>query len=331
MCLPKLEAQCYEFIVQHASEVFGNDGVKNLPKEVLLGMIQGDDLDVKEELVFEMLIIWCAANKSVGRSAKEEFAAFLPSVRFGVMSHVFLNEVVRPYTADGMVPYDTFVQALLAQLDECKCKAGAKRALEGDDERNTKRRRGGGFVSWVLGAGLRMRGGELKALKKPCNNNDAMCCVSEKSISWSEERQWVEWTVESTARRYYIGFSERDSAYERLSPWDDLAYSVCLQSKAKLLATARHDKDKDNSSDDSDSDNSSDDDQEEETSKKRSFEKGDRIKIVVTGSVVSYEHNDEVFFTSTFAPVFPLRVHGVFRYKGTVASGVKLCTCSNGA
>jgi hypothetical protein len=37
---------------------------------------------------------WCEANKSGGQSVKDEFAAFLPSVRFAAMSHVFLYQAV---------------------------------------------------------------------------------------------------------------------------------------------------------------------------------------------------------------------------------------------
>jgi hypothetical protein len=113
--------------------------VKHLPKDSLLSMVQGDQLHVGEEAVFDAVLCWCDANKGEGKSAQDEFAAFLPAIRFAAMSHVFLHKRVTP---SGMVPNDVVMAAFVAQLDNPALQHTGKRALEGgkECERSTKRR-----------------------------------------------------------------------------------------------------------------------------------------------------------------------------------------------
>jgi hypothetical protein len=86
------------------------------------------------------VLCWCDANKGEGKSAQDEFAAFLPAIRFAAMSHVFLHKRVTP---SGMVPNDVVMVAFAAQLDNPALQHPGKRALEGgkECERSTKRRR----------------------------------------------------------------------------------------------------------------------------------------------------------------------------------------------
>jgi hypothetical protein len=71
---------------------------------------------------------------------REEFAAFLPSIRFAAMSHAFLHKRVM---TSGLVPTEVVMAALLAQLDNPVLQHPGKRALEGgeENERSAKRRR----------------------------------------------------------------------------------------------------------------------------------------------------------------------------------------------
>jgi hypothetical protein len=70
--LPKLEEQCHDFILRNAAAVFKSDGVKHLPKDMLLAMLGEDgNLDVAEEVVFEAVAGWCDANKYGEASAKD--------------------------------------------------------------------------------------------------------------------------------------------------------------------------------------------------------------------------------------------------------------------
>ena len=92
--LAKLEKQSLDFLLRNAGSALKSNGIKHLPKDTLLSMLEGDDLNVDEEVVFTALVGWCEANKSGGQSVKDEFAAFLPSVRFAAMSHVFLYQAV---------------------------------------------------------------------------------------------------------------------------------------------------------------------------------------------------------------------------------------------
>jgi hypothetical protein len=126
--LQKLEKQSLDFLLRNAGSALKSNGINHLPKDTLLSMLEGDDLNVDEEVVFNALMGWCEANKSGGQSVKDEFAAFLLFVRL---------------SRRGLCYADAFL-AFAAQLDEDKCTgAGAKRALEGAEEsgRNTKRRR----------------------------------------------------------------------------------------------------------------------------------------------------------------------------------------------
>ena len=139
--LQKLEKQCLRFLLREGWEGANSalrrpNGIEQLPKETLLSMLEGDDLNVDEEVVFTALVRWCEANKSGGQSVKDEFAAFLPFVRFAAMSHVFLYQVVEP---SGLVPPKVVIQALAAQLD---VRGYLGRALEGAEGSctNTERR-----------------------------------------------------------------------------------------------------------------------------------------------------------------------------------------------
>jgi hypothetical protein len=100
--LAKLEKQSLDFLLRNAGSALKSNGIEHLPKDTLLSMLEGDDLNVDEEVVFTALVGWCEANKSGGQSVKDELAAFLPSVRFAAsMSHVFLYQTVE---ASGLVP-----------------------------------------------------------------------------------------------------------------------------------------------------------------------------------------------------------------------------------
>jgi hypothetical protein len=130
----------FEFIVQNSEAVFQGEGMRHLPKELLLSMMQGDELDVEEEVVFDAVLEWCEANKGEGGSVREEFAAFLPFIRFAALSHVFLHNRVMP---SGLVPTEVVMAAFVAQLDNPVLQHPGKRALEGgeENERSAKRRR----------------------------------------------------------------------------------------------------------------------------------------------------------------------------------------------
>ena len=190
--LAELEEQCDDFILRNAAAVFKSDGVKHLPKDVLLAMLGEDgNLDVAEEVVFEAVAGWCDANKDGGASAKDEFAAFLPSIRFAAMSHVFLQKQV---LSSGLVSKDVVLEAVMAQLDSIKAAPGAKRALDSGGEeasRKIKRRRRGhdGAVTWQRVVGMRAEGEELEKI----GGNDSWDagCSSVETITRSEERQWV--------------------------------------------------------------------------------------------------------------------------------------------
>jgi hypothetical protein len=144
--LQKLEKQCLRFLLREGwegafSALRRPNGIEQLPKETLLSMLEGDDLNVDEEVVFTALVRWCEENKERGRAlfkegVEDEFAAFLPFVRFAAMSHVFLYQVVEP---SGLVPPKVVIQALAAQLD---VRGYLGRALEGAEGSctNTERR-----------------------------------------------------------------------------------------------------------------------------------------------------------------------------------------------
>jgi hypothetical protein len=116
-----------------------------------------------DEVVFTTRVGWCEANKSRGQSAKDKFAAFLPSVRFTAMSHshtvpeITIAACLCHYCCLSLslslllpapvpVPLNRTL-SLLPNMLSCSTGgrfAGAKkRALEGAAEsgNNTKRRR----------------------------------------------------------------------------------------------------------------------------------------------------------------------------------------------
>jgi hypothetical protein len=133
-------------LLRNIGSALKSNGIKHLPKDLLLSMLEGDDLDVDEEVVFTALLGWCEAHKSGGQSVKDEFVAFLPFVRL---------------SRRGLCYADAFL-AFAAQLDEDKCTgAGAKRALEGAEEsgRNTtkRRRKCWGVMTTAAGAAAALR------------------------------------------------------------------------------------------------------------------------------------------------------------------------------
>jgi hypothetical protein len=77
--LAELETQSLDFLLRNAGSAMKSSGMKHLPKDALLSMVEGDNLNADEEVVFTALVGWCEANKSNGQSVKDEFAAFLPS------------------------------------------------------------------------------------------------------------------------------------------------------------------------------------------------------------------------------------------------------------
>ena len=298
--LAQLEEQCDDFILRNAAAVFKSDGVKHLPKDVLLAMLGEDgNLDVAEEVVFEAVAGWCDANKDGGASAKDEFAAFLPSIRFAAMSHVFLQKQV---LSSGLVSKDVVLEAVMAQLDS-KAAPGAKRALDSGGEeasRKIKRRRRGhdGAVTWQRVVGMRAEGEELEKIGGNVNWNAG--CSSVETITRSEERQWVEWTAVKEDQTYSIGLSHQDTDVCCLS----IEYGVGLYSEGECCAGEK----------------------ESDVSDYLGYAAGDRFKIVVTGDTVTYERNDQVFHTFTKKPTFPLLIDTSFRTPGATATNVKLHT-----
>ena len=64
--LQKLEKQCLRFLLREGwegafSALRRPNGIEQLPKETLLSMLEGDDLNVDEEVVFTALVRWCEA------------------------------------------------------------------------------------------------------------------------------------------------------------------------------------------------------------------------------------------------------------------------------
>jgi hypothetical protein len=125
-------------------------------------------------------------------------------------------------------------------------------------------------------------------------------CSSAETISRSEERQWVEWTVASNDKDYAIGLSHQDTDVG----WHSIEYGVCLGCDGECGAVEKGD----------------------EASQLLAYAAGDRFKIVVTGDTVTYERNDEVFYTSTKNPTFPLLIDTSFGTHGTKATNVELHT-----
>jgi hypothetical protein len=192
------------------------------------------------------------------------------------------------------------MQALLAQLDDKCTGAGAKRALEGAAEsgRNTKRRRKcWGAMTWQRVANMRAEGMELEKTGGGIGFNAG--CSSVETISRSEERQWLEWTVESTDRAYCIGLSHQDTDVHYAS----IDYAIFIGKGARYTPFEKGSR----------------------TQAICDCAAGDRFKIIVTGDVVTHEHNDRVFYTSTKKPTFPLLVDTAFG-SGAKVSDIKLHT-----
>jgi hypothetical protein len=232
-------------------------------------------------------------NKDGGASAKDEFAAFLPSIRFAAMSHVFLQKQV---LSSGLVSQKVVLEAVMAQLDS-KAAPGAKRALDSGGEeasRKIKRRRRGhdGAATWQRVVGMRAEGEELEKI----GGNDSWDagCSSVETITRSEERQWVEWTAVKEDQTYLIGLSHQDT----------IEYGVGLYSDGECCAVEKGGI----------------------ASSDLAYAAGDRFKIVVTGDTVTYERNEEVFYTSTKKPTFPLLIDTSFRTPGATATNLKLHT-----
>jgi hypothetical protein len=298
--LSKLEEQCKEFILKHAAAVFKSEGLRHMPKEAMVDMLKGDNnLDVQEEVVFDGVVGWCEANKGEGGSVQAEFAAFLPSIRFAAMSHVFLHHRVEP---SGLVSKDVLYQAALAQLDSKMVEPGGKRALEAGEEssRKTKRRRRGhvGAVTWQRMENMRGEGMELEKTGGVSRQYDAGCS-SVETISRSEERQWVEWTAATNDKSYFIGLSHTDSDVH----YSSIEYGLDVTNS--IFSAYEED---------------------ESRGPSANCAIGDRFKVVVTGDAVTYEHNDEVFYSSTMKPSFPLLVDTSFCNLGGKVVDVRLHT-----
>jgi hypothetical protein len=155
MGLTNLKVLAEHYFYQNTEAVMNSEStIGCLPKDVFLQMLQGDEFDVDEEVVFSGLLAWGEANKiTFGHSEQNiheggisdmtlAVADFMPHIRFDAMSPVFLQEVVRKSGVVGeriLNKCDTKAIEVIQPDQECVQEEGRSKAAASNKDTRTKR------------------------------------------------------------------------------------------------------------------------------------------------------------------------------------------------
>jgi hypothetical protein len=126
--LTALDGKAKGFIVKHAEKVLAAGGFGQLPKSMAVALLADEQLNAKEESLFEAVVTWGESNKGSG-TVCDAVADLLPHLRLDEMPHAFLHQRVRQ---SGLVSETIICDAFAAILDENmpKFKPGTKRAFD---------------------------------------------------------------------------------------------------------------------------------------------------------------------------------------------------------
>jgi microsomal dipeptidase-like Zn-dependent dipeptidase len=150
MGLEALKLRAMIFLCTHAEAALEDEHVVELPKEVVVELLAGDDLDADEEVIFKALVRWGEHNKDANSTVGDALQSMIPLLRLEAMEMNFLKDTVRP---SGFVTAERLTDALFDLLDNEK--KGRKRDRDSAEDENSlesegvqpkerKRRRTGG-------------------------------------------------------------------------------------------------------------------------------------------------------------------------------------------
>ncbi|EOD11141.1 hypothetical protein EMIHUDRAFT_214981 [Emiliania huxleyi CCMP1516] len=126
--LVDLAAAAKAFALNHFQEIAGDAAFLNLPRAQLEVLISSDDIALKEELVFENLMLWLAAQPAEAREP-DEVAKLLEHIRFATMERAFITARVQPHELMQSMPaYKVLADAL---ADSCFGAGTARSAPRG--------------------------------------------------------------------------------------------------------------------------------------------------------------------------------------------------------
>jgi hypothetical protein len=144
--LSQLEVKCKDLILSEGRAVLEGGSFSELPKELAIAVVADEELNAREEVVFEAVVAWGEANKA-SNSVSDAITEFLPHLRFVEMGHTFIYKRVRQ---SGLIPENMLSEVLCSMLDDKipRLEPGCKQALDIDCEneaaaRPAKRRRRG--------------------------------------------------------------------------------------------------------------------------------------------------------------------------------------------
>ncbi|EOD11292.1 hypothetical protein EMIHUDRAFT_214578 [Emiliania huxleyi CCMP1516] len=126
--LVDLAAAAKAFALNHFQEIAGDAAFLNLPRAQLEVLLSSDDIALKEELVFENLMLWLSAQPAEAREP-DEVAKLLEHIRFATMERAFITERVQPHELMQSMPaYKVLAEAL---ADSCFGAGTARSAPRG--------------------------------------------------------------------------------------------------------------------------------------------------------------------------------------------------------
>jgi len=126
--LVDLAAAAKAFALNHFQEIAGDAAFLSLPRAQLEVLLSSDDIALKEELVFENLMLWLAAQPAEAREP-DEVAKLLEHIRFATMERAFITQRVQPHELMQSMPaYKVLADAL---ADSCFGAGTARSAPRG--------------------------------------------------------------------------------------------------------------------------------------------------------------------------------------------------------
>jgi hypothetical protein len=155
MGLEPLKLRAMIFLYTHAKAALEDEQVVELPKEVFVELLAGDDLGVDEEVIFKALVRWGEHTKDANSTVGDALRDMIPLLRLEAMEMEFLKNTVRP---SGLVTDKRLADALF-DLPESEMKgrkrdrdsAQGENSLHSEDVHPKKRRRTGGRSILIAG------------------------------------------------------------------------------------------------------------------------------------------------------------------------------------
>jgi hypothetical protein len=111
--LSQLALKCKDLVSLKGKAVLESSGFSELRKELAMAVIEDDQLDATEEVVFEAVVAWGEANRGSG-SVRDAISDFISRIRFDEMNDTFIHKRVNP---SGLVPESILLDALMIIME----------------------------------------------------------------------------------------------------------------------------------------------------------------------------------------------------------------------